>query len=72
VVRDPQPSIDYQPEDVPEMNADDWKKMQQMIDDAVKKVWSSQMEVTKGNGEKKTLSHEQVIQETYQKVAKKS
>jgi len=57
-------------EEPSEMNSDDWKKMQQMIDDAVKKVWSSQMEVNKPDGGTKTLSHEQVIKETYQKVAK--
>jgi len=57
-------------EEPSEMNAADWDKMQKMINDAVKQVWSSQMEVSKSDGSTKKLSHDQVLRETYQKVAK--
>jgi murein DD-endopeptidase MepM/ murein hydrolase activator NlpD len=70
VVRDPQPSIDWEDED--EMNDKDWQKMQSMLDSTVQKVWDQKIEVTKPSGEKENKRASQVIKETWQKIAKGS
>jgi murein DD-endopeptidase MepM/ murein hydrolase activator NlpD len=68
VVRDPQPSIDWEDED--EMNDKDWQKMQSMLDSTVQKVWDYKTEVTKPSGDKESKRASQIIKETWQKVAK--
>jgi murein DD-endopeptidase MepM/ murein hydrolase activator NlpD len=68
VVRDPQPSIDWEEED--EMNDKDWDRLQDMLDKTVQKVWDEKIEVTKPSGDKEDKRASQVLKETWQKVAK--
>jgi murein DD-endopeptidase MepM/ murein hydrolase activator NlpD len=64
VVRDPQPSIDWQAE---EMTEDEWGRMETLIG----KVWAEQMTVTQpGTGQDTTKSRQQVLRELWQKVTK--
>jgi hypothetical protein len=64
VVRDPQPSIDWEGE---EMTEDEWGRMETLIG----KVWAEQMTVTQpGTGQDTTKSRQQVLRELWQKVTK--
>jgi murein DD-endopeptidase MepM/ murein hydrolase activator NlpD len=67
VVRDPQPSIDYQPPEGEEMNQQDWDRMEKLI----QSVWEDQMTVTQpGSGDDVKKSRQQVLRELWQKVTK--
>ncbi len=70
VVRDPQPSIDWEDED--EMNADDWDKFRDIVADEVEKAWQKKMKVTQPNGDDQNKARQQVLRETYQTVKKKT
>jgi len=64
VVRDPQPSIDWEGD---EMTEDDWDRMEALI----AKVWEDKMTVTQpGTGEDVAKARQQVLRETWQKVTK--
>lgn len=68
VVRDPQPSIDWEPED--EMKAEDWEKFRDIVRDEVERAWQAKMEVTQPNGDEQNKARQQVLRETYQTVKK--
>ena len=62
VVRDPQPSIDWEGD---EMTEDDWDRMERLIE----RVWSDHMTVTQpGSGDDVEKAREQVLRETWQTV----
>jgi murein DD-endopeptidase MepM/ murein hydrolase activator NlpD len=67
VVRDPQPSIDW---DDSEMNENDWQRLQGMLNATVENVWKTKIEVEKPSGEKEEKKASQIIKETWQKVAR--
>ena len=61
VVRDPQPSIHWEEE---EMTEDDWDRMENLI----AKVWEEKMTVTRPDGTEEQKRREQVLRETWQEV----
>lgn len=67
VVRDPQPSIDWEDD---EMNEADWDRLRGIVHDEVQKVWDEKIEVTKPSGDKEEKRASQIIKETWQKIAK--
>jgi len=67
VVRDPQPSIDWDDE----MSPDDWDKLRDIVHDEVAAVWDDHMTVTApGTGEDQSKARQQVLRELWQKVTK--
>jgi len=65
VVRDPQPSIDWEADD---MNDQDWERMEQLLR---KYVWEQQIWVTQpGTGEDVPKAARQLLRELWQKVTK--
>jgi murein DD-endopeptidase MepM/ murein hydrolase activator NlpD len=67
VVRDPQPSIDW--EDA--MSEDDWDRLRSIVADEVDRVWSDAMLVTQpGSGQDTTKARQQVLRELWQKVTR--
>jgi len=68
VVRDPQPSIDWEGD---EMNEDDWDRLRAIVADEVDRVWSDAMLVTQpGSGQDTTKARQQVLRELWQKVTR--
>jgi len=68
VVRDPQPSIDWEDD---EMNEADWTRFESIVAAQVAKVWSDHMTVTQpGTGKDTTKQRQQVLRELWQKVTK--
>lgn len=65
VVRDPQPSIDYQGD---EMTPEDWERLRGIVRDEVNDAWQAHMTVTKPNGADESKRREQVLRETWQEV----
>jgi murein DD-endopeptidase MepM/ murein hydrolase activator NlpD len=64
VVRDPQPSIDWEDQ---EMTEEDWDRMEKLV----QRVWSDHMDVTQpGSGQVTTKARQQVLRELWQKVTK--
>jgi len=65
VVRDPQPSIDWENDD---MNEQDWQRMEELIREV---VWEESMTVTQpGNGQDVGKPRQQVLRELWQKVTR--
>lgn len=64
VVRDPQPSLAWEDD---EMTEDDWDRMERLI----QSVWEDKMTVTQpGTGDDTPKAREQVLRELWQKVTK--
>jgi hypothetical protein len=53
-----------------EMKPEDWDKLRDIVAQEVGKVWTEAVTVTKPNGQKEEKSAEQVLRETWQRVAK--
>lgn len=65
VVRDPQPSIDWEDD---EMTDDDWDRLRDIVREEVENSWQRHMTVTKPNGEDEAKRREQILRETWQEV----
>lgn len=66
VVRDPQPSIDWEEEE--EMNEQDWDKLRKIVAQEVEDGWQKHMKVTKPDGSDEEKRREQVVRETWQEI----
>ena len=67
VVRDPQPSIDWEDD----MSESDWARLTQIVAAEVAKVWDQKLTVTQpGTGQDTQKKAGQVIRETWQKVTR--
>lgn len=74
VIRDPQPSIDYQPPDTEEDDVGyrDWPEADKaaLANDVADAVWDQLMSVTTPNGEKELKTSAKILRETWSKLAK--